>query len=321
MTAISLNPTAHHSTNELATLFQPSKQDKRFTQILGLLLLLYLAFGILVPLFEPPEIPREIKEQVPAQLAKILLEEKQLPPPEKPKEEPIPEPEPEPEQQKQELTEKPPEASKDTPPVKNAKERAKTAGLAAMKDELFAMREAFDIKPAAQSTLAQTNTAEVKVKRKLIAGAANTQSQALSAAKVGKTVRSDELSTKVTQQIRLAEEEVLAVDGAIAEQENSTIDAGQRSEMSLRRTLEANKARLYALYNRALRKDPLLKGKVMFEIEIQPNGSVSQVRIDSSELNNAKLERQLLVILRSIKFPTEDVDVMTTIWAIDFLPS
>ena len=110
-------------------------------------------------------------------------------------------------------------------------------------------------------------------------------------------------------------------EGAIAEEEASSALAGQRTEISIRRTLEANKSRLYALYNRALRKDPFLKGKVMFEIEIQPNGAISRVDIKSSGLNNAKLERQLTIILRSIRFPEEEVSVMTTIWAIEFLPN
>lgn len=183
------------------------------------------------------------------------------------------------------------------------------------------MREAFDVKPAAQSNLEQNQAQEVKVKRKLLAAAANTQSESLSTSTVQQTVVSDAISTKNTQQIRLAEEEVLAVAGANAEIDREASSAGQRSEAALRRTLEANKARLYALYNRALRKDPFLKGKVMFEIEIQPNGSISRVDIQSSQLNNPKLERQLKVVLRSISFSAEDVATMTTIWAIDFLPS
>nr|WP_274620582.1 AgmX/PglI C-terminal domain-containing protein [Colwellia maritima] len=95
----------------------------------------------------------------------------------------------------------------------------------------------------------------------------------------------------------------------------------QRSELSLRRTLESHKARLYARYNSALRKDPFLQGKVVFEIEIQANGKISHIDIKSSKLNNPKLERQLLVILRSITFPAENVGIVKTIWAIDFLPS
>ncbi|GIU47466.1 AgmX/PglI C-terminal domain-containing protein [Shewanella sp. KT0246] len=320
MTTVSLTHSSDNSFSDIGDMFKPSRQDRLFKQILILLLVVYVIFGVGVPFLEQVEVPREVKEQLPPQLAKIMLKEKQLPVPEKPKEEPIPEPEPE------KLEEKPVEKVEEPPKVQPttreaAKEKAQKSGLAAMKDELFSMREAFDVKPAAQSNLEQNQAQEVKVKRKLLAAAANTQSESLSTSTVQQTVVSDAISTKNTQQIRLAEEEVLAVAGANAEIDREASSAGQRSEAALRRTLEANKARLYALYNRALRKDPFLKGKVMFEIEIQPNGSISRVDIQSSQLNNPKLERQLKVVLRSISFPAEDVATMTTIWAIDFLPS
>jgi outer membrane biosynthesis protein TonB len=202
-----------------------------------------------------------------------------------------------------------------------AKEKASTSGLAAMKDELFSMRDAFDVTPTAQRKLEQTTSQEVKVKRDLLAGAANKQTDSLAKSTISQTVSSGSLSGNETQQIRLAKEEVLASQGAVAEKASQASQGGQRSEAALRRTLEANKSRLYSLYNRALRKDPFLKGKVMFEIVIQPNGSISKVSIKSSELNDAKLERQLTLVLRSITFPAENVAVMTTIWAIDFFPS
>lgn len=310
--------------NDLGDLFKASKQDQLFKLILSILLVVYLIFAVVIPFLEQVEVPREVKEQVPPQLAKIMLKEKQLPVPEKPKELPKQEPEI---KDKPKIEADKPEEIKPIPQPKQpltrqaAKEKAQTSGLAAMKDELFSMREAFDIKPAAQTQLTQNKAQEVKVERKLLAGAANTQSDTLAASTVTQTVSSDALSTRNTQQIRLAEEEVLANQGATEEQITQASKGGQRSEAALRRTLEANKARLYALYNRALRKDPLLQGKVMFEIEIQPNGSISQVNIKSSELNTPKLERQLTLVLRSIRFPAEDVAVMTTIWAIDFLPS
>jgi len=320
MSAVSLAENADFQSFE--DIFKPNQQDKRFTQILSLLAVVYLVFGIGVPLLEQVEVPREIKEQVPPQLAKIMLKEKQLPLPEKIKEEPIlPE---EIEDKKEEvIEEEPPEKTPEPikPTREAAREKAKSSGLAAMKDELFSMREAFAVQPAAQTQLDQSKTEEVKVKRKLLVGAANTQSDSVSKAKLSQTVSSDALSTKNTQHVRLAEEEILAVEGAISEKAEALAQASQRSEISLRRTLEANKSRLYTLYNRALRKDPFLQGKVMFEIEILPSGAISKAEIKSSELNNAKLERQLIVILRSIRFPEEDVAVMTTIWALDFLPS
>ncbi|HBF48286.1 MAG TPA: hypothetical protein DDW91_18335 [Shewanella frigidimarina] len=322
---------ANQSFNDLGDLFKPSKQDKLFKQILWLLLLVYVVFAVVVPMLEQVELPREVKEQVPPQLAKIILQEKQLPPPVKPEVKP-PEPEPLP---KLEPELAPPEEKVPEKPVEQAvkpqivqpttreaaKEKASTSGLAAMKDELFSMREAFDVKPAAQRKLDQTTAQEVKVKRDLLAGAANKQTESLAKSAISQTVAAESLSGNQTQQIRLAKEEVLATQGASAEKASQASQGGQRSEAALRRTLEANKSRLYSLYNRALRKDPFLKGKVMFEIVIQPNGNVSKVTINSSELNNAKLERQLTLVLRSISFPAEKVAVMTTIWAIDFFPS
>ena len=320
MTTATLNMSSGFQTQ--SDLFISSPQDKRFIRILALLLVVYLVFAIGVPLLEQVEIPREVKEQVPPQLAKIMLKEKQLPLPEKIKEPEIIKPDDIAEELKEEpeaKPEKPIEQPKMTREA--AREKAQTSGLAAMKDELFSMREAFTVMPEAQTTLDKNKTEEVKVKRSFLAGAANKQSEGVTTSSVSRTIESDALSTKNTEVVRLAEEEILATEGAIAEEEAASALAGQRTEISIRRTLEANKSRLYALYNRALRKDPFLKGKVMFEIEIQPNGSISRVDIKSSGLNNAKLERQLTVILRSIRFPEEDVSVMTTIWAIEFLPN
>ncbi|WP_445776166.1 AgmX/PglI C-terminal domain-containing protein [Shewanella sp.] len=330
MTTASFHPhQTTHSFNDLGDLFKPSKQDKLFKLILWALLLVYLVFAVVVPMLEQVELPREVKEQVPPQLAKIILQEKQLSPPVKPEvkppePEPLPEPEPTPTEDK--VVEKPIEPVVKPQVVQPttreaAKEKASTSGLAAMKDELFSMRDAFDVTPTAQRKLEQTTSQEVKVKRDLLAGAANKQTDSLAKSTISQTVSSGSLSGNETQQIRLAKEEVLASQGAVAEKASQASQGGQRSEAALRRTLEANKSRLYSLYNRALRKDPFLKGKVMFEIVIQPNGSISKVSIKSSELNDAKLERQLTLVLRSITFPAENVAVMTTIWAIDFFPS
>ena len=195
-----------------------------------------------------------------------------------------------------------------------------SAELAQYKAELLAMREVLEIKPKANQQLQKSAVKQTQVKRKLLAAKVNQQSTALANAKVSQTVASDALSTHNTQTIRLSDEEVIASGEGEEQYADSQGLANVRSEMKLRQTLEASKARLYALYNRALRKDPLLKGKVVFNIEIQPNGAISEVFIESSELDNAKLERQLLIILRSIDFGAEDVELMTTVWAIEFLP-
>lgn len=310
MTEATLN-----SANDI-NIFEHTAQDKKFTRILQVLVGMYLLISVVVPFLERVEVSREVKEKVPVQLAKIMLKEKKLPVPEKPKEQPKEEVKPEEVKEKEEPKIEPPKTKRQA-----AKQKAQTSGLAAMKDELFAMRDAFDVKPASSTKLNKSEAAEVKVQRKLLASTANTQSETLSAATTTKTVASDELSTRDTQQVRLSEEEVLASKDTDQAEILAAQKSGQRSEMVLRRTLESNKSRLYSRYNRALRKDPFLKGKVEFEIEILPSGKVNKVTIKSSELNNAKLERQLTVILRGIKFGAENVGTVVTIWSIDFLPS
>lgn len=300
--------------NHNAELFDDNKQDKLFSRVLIVLLSLYLVFGIIVPLIDRVEVPREIKEQVPVQLTRVLLQErekkKEIPPPVIEEEPIVEDPEPE-------VEDKPKEPPKTKREV--AKEKAKTSGLAAMKDDLFSLREAFVIKPKQGKLIKEKATEAKTVKRKLLAAKANEQSQKMAAAQGIKTVASDKLSTRNTQTVRLAEEEVLAELTPEGDDSETSL-ANIRSEMKLRQTLEANKSRLYSLYNRALRKNPFLKGKVLFEITIQPNGRVSSVIAQSSELEDKALEKRLTTILKSIDFGVENVGILTTIWAIEFLP-
>lgn len=321
-----LNDSAKQALSGLAAnLSQYSKQDKIFVRILIALVIVYLAIAVIVPFIERVEQARELKEQVPPQLTRVVLERKQKPkPPPEPKiEEVKPEPKQEPKKPPEVKKPKPEPVAKPKQPLTKrqaAKQKAQSSGLAAMKDELLAMREVLVKAPVASQQLAKGERDQNRVQRKLLAAKADQQSVQLAKAKVNQTVSSDALSSHSSQLIRLSEQEVLASgDGEAKYADVKTLD-NLRSELSIRQTLEASKARLYALYNRALRKDPLLQGKVVFNIEIQPSGEISQLDIAVSELNNAKLERQLLVILRSINFGQEDVDVMTTAWSIEFLP-
>ena len=94
-----------------------------------------------------------------------------------------------------------------------------------------------------------------------------------------------------------------------------------RSLEEVRLTLERSKGALYAIYNRALREDASLQGKVVIELTIAPNGSVTACHFVSSELKNPELEQKLLARFRSLQFAAEDVDTMITTYPIDFLPS
>jgi protein TonB len=94
-----------------------------------------------------------------------------------------------------------------------------------------------------------------------------------------------------------------------------------RSIEEIKLVFERNKGAIYALYNRALRDDPALQGKVVLELKIAPSGQVEGLRIVSSELKAEELEKKLLARIRQFDFGAKDVDVMVVTWPVDFLPS
>ena len=94
-----------------------------------------------------------------------------------------------------------------------------------------------------------------------------------------------------------------------------------RSIEEIKLVFERNKGAIYALYNRALREEPGLQGKVVVELKISPGGEVVSCRVISTELKTPELEQKLLARIRQFDFGAKDVDVMVVSWPVDFLPS
>jgi TonB family protein len=94
-----------------------------------------------------------------------------------------------------------------------------------------------------------------------------------------------------------------------------------RSIEDIKIVFERNKGAIYAIYNRALRAEPGLQGKVVLKLTISPGGGVMDCRIESSELRQPDLEAKLLARIRQFDFGAKDVDQMIVTWPVDFLPS
>jgi len=94
-----------------------------------------------------------------------------------------------------------------------------------------------------------------------------------------------------------------------------------RSIEDVKLVFERNKGSIYAIYNRALREEPSLQGKVVLKLTIAPSGGVVECRIESSELRTPELEAKLLARIRQFDFGAKDVDQMIVTWPVDFLPS
>ncbi len=93
-----------------------------------------------------------------------------------------------------------------------------------------------------------------------------------------------------------------------------------RSIEDVKLVFERNKGSIYAIYNRMLREEPSLQGKVVLKLTIAPSGA-AECQIVSSELKTPELESKLLARVRSFDFGAKDVAVLIINWPVDFLPS
>jgi periplasmic protein TonB len=94
-----------------------------------------------------------------------------------------------------------------------------------------------------------------------------------------------------------------------------------RAIEDVRLVFERNKGSIYAIYNRALRDEPGLQGKVVLKLTIAPSGGITDLRLVSSELKMPDVEQKLLARIRTFDFGAKDVNEMVVNYPLDFLPS
>lgn len=94
-----------------------------------------------------------------------------------------------------------------------------------------------------------------------------------------------------------------------------------RTDEDIAYVMDRNKGKLYSVYRQARRKNPGLKGRIVFDITILPSGKVSGVVIRSSELNNSKLESRLLARVKRFDFGEREGEPITVTYPVEFLPS
>jgi TonB family protein len=329
-----------------------AEDEARFRRILAIVLAACLVFGLVTPWLPRPPADSERVEPLPERYAKLLLDR---PPPlpvvrppaaipdakvartVEPKHEPKPEPRP-----KDVVPARAPVADK--APGENvdlARRKASGVGLLALKDEIADLRGA-PVAIALNPKLRQgpgvgagsgpgvgAGTAAGLPVRALITSNATNGSGGINTAGYSRDTGGGGLAGRATT---VVEGSVGNGGGGGAGAAGGTSGRGglvqrgdsgkaSRSLEEIKLVFERNKAAIYAIYNRALREDPSLEGKVVLELKIAPTGEVVECRIASSELKSPELERKLLARVRSFDFGAKDVDVMTVTWPVDFLPS
>lgn len=94
-----------------------------------------------------------------------------------------------------------------------------------------------------------------------------------------------------------------------------------RTDEEIQLVFDRNKGSIFGIYNRALRDNAALQGRMVLRLTIAPSGEVTRIGIISSELGDSELERRLLQRIKAFDFGAKDVDTVTVTYPIHFFPS
>ncbi|TQV77082.1 AgmX/PglI C-terminal domain-containing protein [Aliikangiella marina] len=291
------------------------EETSRYYRILVALLVASLILSIIIPFLEVEKPDRNRATSIPPRLVKMVLEQKREvkppPPPEVIEEEPEPEPEPEKaEEEKPKEPEPKPEPKKET-----AKEVAKKH--IAVFDALADLRDPDDMQDLRKNQSLSNDAGQAQtVTRSLITKKATSGSGGIQVATASRSSGTGSLAGQNTTNVESE------IDDALENTKRVTKSGSlKRSSENINLAFESHKGAIFTLYQRALRKDPSLQGRVNFRLTIDPSGKVTQCSIDSTELNNPALEKRLIARIKRINFGALDVAVWEGTYLINFFPS
>ena len=288
-----------------------TRNDDRFSRIVKWVLLTFIVVGLIIPFLPSPEAEKRQLKQISPRLAKLITKKRQ----QKPK------------IVKAKTVKKKTVKKKTKKKVKKkvakkkqtkAKKKAQQSGLLAMSNDIQDLQSMFDLSSLNSKKPLRNSSKKAKQTKRssVLSTRAKNTSGGIDTSKLSRSTGSSALSgrkgSKVASNIGNG---------------SSNIPRRTRSGQNARAIEELNyifdkyKGALQNIYQRALRKDPSLQGKVIFELTINAAGKVTRCKIVSSELNNKSLERRLVSKVKSFRFTAKNVATVTVTMPIDFLPS
>lgn len=301
-----------------------SGQERKFQRLLGIVFATILVLGIVWPFLPTPEVDPNEMEEISPRIAKLLLEQRPPPPPPPKPKEPEPEPEPEPinEPEPEQVVEKPPEPEPEPEPIDTAKlarEKAQAA-LLPFTEDLAKLADSNILEKVVDNRPLTTSVGEAaRTERSMITSKVGAASGGINTASLSRNTGGSGLAGRATTQIESPVSSVGQAGGGARRTGSSGKASRSREEIEL--VFDRNKGVIFALYNRALRSDPTLEGKLVLRLTIEPSGAVTFCEVISSELDNPELERRLVQRIKMFRFDARDVEPITTTKPIDFFPA
>lgn len=301
-----------------------AEDERRYRKILTAVLVVTLALSIAIPLL--PAFKKSIEQQVelPPRVAKLIFDKRTEPKPkpapkvvEKPKPKPVETKKPEPKQKTPPKVAKKPEPQK--PPVdaiEQARKKASSAGLLALQDSLADLRDQSVDQLRGANRLSNSGSQARQTERSMITSKVGSASSGINTATLSRDAGSTTLAARTATEVKSAITKVQRNSGGKRDNRNTS-----RSIEEIQIVFDRNKSSIYSLYNRALRKNPSLQGKLVLSLTIAPSGKITAIKMVSSDLRDAALENKLIQRIKMFDFGAKPVEAVTITYPIDFLPA
>jgi len=290
------------------------EDENRFRRILLIALLITVVMGYLIPLWELPVQTRDQLSEVPERLAKLVVKKEPPPPP----------PKVQPKLEKKKDKDKKPRKDVPKPKTEKAKKArkvAQTAGLLAFKENFSELMDnSVDQKLGSQARLSNKGQKARKVSRSLVTAQAEGASGGISTSSLSRNTGGAGKSIGGVEFSRV--ESAIGSDFFGEERPLSDGPGPSRTDEEIQIVFDRYKAALYRIYNRELRKNPTLQGKLVLKLTIETNGKVSACSLESSDMDAPGLEKKIVARVKKFNFgPKEGVPAITILYPIDFLPA
>ena len=291
-----------------------TKDERKFRKILIISLLVSILLGLLVPLYKIaiPDHPDVV--EVPERMTKLLkrrIEQKPKPVPTKRIEKNI-----------EEKT-KPEKKDKKQPTQKErqqAKDKVKRRGVLAFKNNFADLLEDDSLeKLGSNANLSNAGSTATRTKRSILTASAKSHSGGISSSELSQNVAGTGDQIEAVAFSRVESEIGVGVG------DDRPLSAGpgpSRTDEEIQIVFDKYKATLYRIYNRELRVNPTLQGKVVLRITIEPDGSVSLTQVESTDMDAKAMLDKVVARVKRFNFGAkEGVPTVTILYPIDFLPA
>lgn len=305
-----------------------SGQERKFRRLLGIIMGASLFLSVVWPWIPTPEKDPNQVAEIPPRIAQLILEQRPPPPPPKqPEPEPEPEPEPDPvaEPEPEQVAEEAPAEEPEPLPEPEidrqavAREQAQAA-LLPFTEDLAALADSDVLESVADNRPLTGSVGEAaRNERSMITSKVGTASAGINTSNMSRNTGGSGLAARNVTTVESPVESVGETAGGA--RRTGTSGKASRSREEIELVFDKNKGAIFALYNRALRLDPALEGKLVLRLTIAPSGEVTACEVVSSELGDPDLEKKLVQRVMLFRFDAKDVEPVTTTKPIDFFPA